>query len=83
MNTIIPIATLRANLSDAVETVAGKKDYLLIQKRNRITSAIVDIDLFEDLLAATDHAYLESIRQARSEHRAGKLLTHDQVFGAL
>lgn len=35
----------------------------------------------EDLLAATSPEYLASIRQARSEYKATKYKTHEQVFG--
>jgi len=35
----------------------------------------------EDLLAATSPEYLESIRQARTEYKSGKVKTHQEVFG--
>lgn len=35
----------------------------------------------EDLLASTSHEYLESIREAREDYRAGRVKTHKEVFG--
>ena len=35
----------------------------------------------EDLLASTSPEYLESIREARRDYKAGRVKTHAQVFG--
>jgi hypothetical protein len=35
----------------------------------------------EDLLAATSPEYLESIREARRQYKAGKVKSHAEVFG--
>ena len=35
----------------------------------------------EDLLAATSPEYLRSIRQARADHKAGRIESHQEVFG--
>ncbi|HNT29713.1 MAG TPA: type II toxin-antitoxin system Phd/YefM family antitoxin [bacterium] len=83
MNTIIPVSTLRENLATALDAITNNKEYLLIKNRNKITSAIVDIDLFEDLLAAANHKYLETIKTAREQYRKGQVYSHDEVFGAL
>ena len=79
MNTITA-TTLRNNLADAIKAVA-KKNYLLVAKRGKITSALVSIDLFEDLIALTNKKYLASIKKAREEYKKGDVLTHGQVFG--
>ena len=36
----------------------------------------------EDLLASTSPEYLESIREARAEYKAGKVKNHKDVFGS-
>ena len=36
----------------------------------------------EDLLAATSPDYLKSIRQARADHKAGRVKPHEEVFGS-
>jgi hypothetical protein len=41
------------------------------------------ISQHQDLLAATSHKYLKAIREARKQAKAGKLFTHEQVFGKL
>ena len=61
----------------------AKKDYLLVAKKGKITSALVNIDLFEDLLALANKKYLASIKKAREEFKKGEVLTHQQVFGEL
>ena len=39
-------------------------------------------DIFlEDLLAATSPEYLKDIKEARADHKAGRLKTHKEVFG--
>jgi len=35
----------------------------------------------EDLLASTSPEYLESIREARADYRAGRVKSHEEVFG--
>jgi hypothetical protein len=35
----------------------------------------------EDLLAATSPEYLESIREARADYVAGRVKTHEEIFG--
>lgn len=77
---IVTTTTLRNNLADAIAEVEKKK-YLLVAKRGRITSALVNIDLFEDLLALVNKKYTSSIKKAREEYRKGDVFTHKQVFG--
>lgn len=38
-------------------------------------------DFIEALLAATDPEYLQSIREAREDYQAGRISTHEDVFG--
>jgi hypothetical protein len=38
-------------------------------------------DFLEDLLAATSPEYLASIKEARTDYRAGRTQTHEEVFG--
>ena len=80
---IITTTVLRNNLADTLKEVNSKKDYLLVAKKGKITSAIVNIDLFEDLLALTNKKYLQGIKQAREEYKNKNLLIHDDIFGGL
>ncbi len=36
----------------------------------------------EDLLASTSPEYLKSIKEARSDYKAGRVKTHQEVFGS-
>ena len=74
---------LRNNLSGAVNTINKKKDYLLVAKRGKVVSALVNIDFFEDLLALSNKKYLASIKKAREEYKKGQVFSHEDVFGEI
>ncbi len=38
-------------------------------------------DFIESLLAATSPEYQKSIREARADYKAGRVQSHEQVFG--
>ena len=38
-------------------------------------------DFLEELLATTSPEYLKSIEDARTDYKAGRVKTHDEVFG--
>jgi len=78
---VITTTILRNNLADTLKEITKKKDYFLVAKKNQIKAALVNIDLFEDLLALTNKKYLKSIKKARKEYEAGDFFTHNQVFG--
>jgi len=78
---IITTTVLRNNLADSLKEISGKKDYLLVAHKGKLSSALVNIDLFEDLLALTNKDYKKSIQNARKEYKTGALFSHDQVFG--
>ena len=79
---IVNATILRNNLSDVINDVK-KKDYILIAKRGKITSALVSVELFEDLLALKDKKYLKGIKKAREEYEKGEIFTHAEVFGEI
>jgi len=78
---IITTTILRNNLADTLKEITKKRDYLLVAKKNQIKAALVNIDLFEDLLALTNKKYLKSIKKARKEYESGDFFTHNKVFG--
>lgn len=79
----IPATTLRNHLADALRSVHGRNKFLLVTRKNRPVTALVDIDFFEDLLAAASPGYLKSIRRARADFQKGRVLAHAEVFGKL
>jgi prevent-host-death family protein len=83
MGKFVPSATLRDHLADIIEEVSKKEKYLLITKKGRPVSAIVNLDFFEDLLALSSPSYLKSIKEAREDYKKGRLFSHKEVFGAL
>lgn len=75
----ISASDLRSNLSDALEAV-NKDEILIVTRRGKKERAIVDLDKLEDLLAASDPEYLQTIRDAR---KSQEYFSHDEVFGDL
>jgi len=61
---------LRMEVTPATVIQAVKK----MKKKERLI-------FLEDLMAATSPAYLRSIREARRDHKAGKVKSHGEVFG--
>lgn len=78
---VVTSTILRNNLADTLDEITRKREYLLVAKKGAITSAIVNIDLFEDLLALANKQYVKTIQKAREEYKKGDYFTHDQVFG--
>ena len=74
---------LRNNLSDAISEISDTNSYLLVTKKGKITSALGDIDLFEDLIALSNKKYVLSIKKARQEYKDGKTFTHSHLFGEI
>ena len=79
----ITVSTLRSNLANVIKEVKTKKDYFLIGKRGKIESALVDVDLFEDLLELSNKDYLKSIKQARQDVKRGNFVTLEEAFGEI
>jgi PHD/YefM family antitoxin component YafN of YafNO toxin-antitoxin module len=82
MNTV-STTILRNNLADVINELVEKTDFFLVTKRGEVTSALVNIDLFEDLLALSNKKYLASIRKARQEYEKGDIFSHKEAFGEI
>jgi prevent-host-death family protein len=75
----ISASDLRSNLADALDAVS-RDEILIVTRRGKKERAIIDLDKLEDLLAASDPAYLRTIKQARSSK---EFFSHEEVFGDL
>jgi hypothetical protein len=65
MSTAVQIAINPSEIIDAVKKMKKK-----------------DREAFlEDLIAATSPEHMESIKEARSEYKAGRIMRHEEVFG--
>lgn len=83
MSKLIPSTILRDHLALAIKEVSKKEKYLLITKKGRPVSALVNLDFFEDLLALSSPQYLKSIKEARENYKKGQFFSHEEVFGML
>lgn len=79
---IITASNLRSNLATALSSV-NKDNVLIVTRRGQQERAIVDINRYEDLLAASDPQYLDSIKKAREEYRKGEVVSFNEAFGNL
>ena len=80
---IITTTVLRNNLADSLQEVSAKSGYLLVANKGKLNSAIVNIDLFEDLLAFVNKDYVKSIQKARKEYKACAIFSHEEAFGTV
>ena len=80
---IIQSSDLRNHLADALNSLSGKQRYLLVARNQEIHAALVDLDFFEELLAARSPEYRKSIREARKNFERGEVASHEEVFGKL
>ncbi len=83
MPKIVKATTLRDHLADVLKEISKGKDYFIVTKKGRPVSALVNLDFFEDLLAATNPEYLKSIKEARADYKAGRIFSHEEIFGEL
>lgn len=78
----ISASILRSNLAAALDSV-DSNDVLIVTRRGKKERAIVDIDKYEDLLAASDPNYLKSIKKAREDYKKGEVVSFNDAFGNL
>ena len=71
--------SLRENLSEILASVKKGEKYL-ITKNGQPIGGVVDLGLFEDILALSSPKYLKSIKEARSQIRRGQVYSHEEVF---
>lgn len=83
MSKCVSSTTLRDNFSDTLKEISQNEKYLLITKKGRPVSVIVNLDFFEDLLALHSKNYVNSIKEARKDYKSNNLFSHNEVFGSL
>ncbi len=76
----IDASMMRKNLSEALDNVRDFKSILLVKRRGHVESALIDIDMLEDLLAVQDPEYVKTIAEARASK---EWYTPEEVFGDL
>lgn len=70
---------LRSNLADALDQVAGG-NIVLVKRRGKPNAALVDSDLLEDFVAATNPRIIKKTAKARSEVNEGKTVSFEDIF---
>jgi prevent-host-death family protein len=69
----------RANFAESLDA-ASKGEVILIQRRGKPDTAIVDADLLEDFLSSTSPRIIAKIQSARSE---SGLISYEEAFSGL
>lgn len=78
----IDATDLRNNLSDAMSFVAAGQP-LIVKKRGLDRVVMIDLDAYEDYLAAQDPEYIKSIAEARAQYKNGEVFSLEEAFGDL
>lgn len=78
----IAAAKFRNSFASTLDAISDD-DVLIITRRGKKERVLVDLDKFEDLLAASDPKYLKEIAEARRQAANGEVFTMDEVFGNL
>ena len=73
------MANARANFAESLDA-ASKGEVILIQRRGKPDTAIVDADLLEDFLSSTNQRIINKISSVRVE---SSLLSFNEVFSGL
>ena len=72
---------LRDNIASVLNSVDKDQSICIIARRGKQEHAIVNLDKLEDLLAASDPAYLAEIAAARQQAATGELFALEDTFG--
>jgi prevent-host-death family protein len=73
------MSNARAHFAEALEA-ATNGEVVLVQRRGKPDAAIVDAELLEDYLAATNPRIVEKVQAARQEKEA---VSFDDAFAGL
>lgn len=66
------MTNLRSNLADALDQVANG-DIVLVKRRGKPDAALIDSELLEDFIAATNPRIVKKTAQARAETKSYSL----------
>lgn len=84
---VLPLSTVRRELPQLLKTLGNaEREEILITKDGKSVGVLMSSEaydtLMETLAILSDASLLERIRQGEADARAGRLYTHDEVFGA-
>ncbi len=80
MTTIsMSMSQLRKNLADALDQASGGNP-VIVTRRGGTDAALVNLDLLEDILSASNPRIIKKISQARKKN---ELVSLEEAFGEL
>ncbi len=81
----IPITEARNQLLDLIRDLKEKDDIVAITKNGVPAAILLSVERFEGLLETidilSDEKAMKSLRRSLREARAGRWVTHEEVFG--
>lgn len=83
MTTHLPVTEVRHNLGAVLERVHHGKERIILEKAGLPVAALVDIDVYEDLLEGDDEAAEGDIAISNREIAAGEVVAAEQLAGEL
>ncbi len=69
----------RENLKEILDSLEKGEKYL-VTKKGRPIGGLVNLSLFEDLLALSSPNYIKSIKEAREQYKKGEFYTLEEVI---
>ncbi len=76
----IQATALRNNFKDALDHVKNSKQPLIITERGVATTALVDIDEFEDYLMSIDKDFMKGLRESVQQMKRGEVRSLEELF---
>jgi len=73
------MSKLRSNLADVLNQAAAG-DIVVVKRRGKPDTALIDGELLEDFIAANNPRIIKKVVSARAEIKAGDTVTLDDIF---
>ena len=81
----IPVSIAKAQFSKLLKRVREQRESFAITQRGKIEGVLMSIEEYESLIETleilSDREFMKSIERGLKDEKAGKLYTHDEVFG--
>lgn len=78
----VEVTTVRNHLKDVLGAIE-KGERLIITRRGKDIAAVIDPDDLEDFEALSSPNFLRSIKASRADIEAGRVHSHEEVFGKI
>ena len=81
MDKIAPLSEVRSNLSGIVSELARSKKRLIVTRNGKPAAVIISPEELETLEILADSDLAKSLSRAIENAAAGRLVSHEELFG--